>query len=201
MWVMISSIVDLPHKVRESKENIIIHSLYIGQSLDFNTWLDRVNSKYGNLFNGSMNICGYSPKLFCSIFDLPARAKALNMTTFNGYFACTYCLIKGDYESKVIYKYTSQLTPRDKQSYNASLKNVISSHKTNKNRSVNGIKGSTRLSEYINILTDVLYDYMHLCCEGYIKRFLNLITNSKSHKESYYIGNLNTLNYLTYFDI
>jgi hypothetical protein len=184
MWVMLRSIVNLPHKVRESKD-ILIHSLYIGQSLDFNIWLDRVNSKYGNLFDGSMNICGYTSKLFCSIFDLPARAKALNMTTFNGYFACTYCLVKGDYISKVIYKFTPHLRPRDELSYNACLNNVITSHGSNKNRSV---KGPTRLSEYINILKDVLYDYMHFCCEGYVNRFLNLITNSKAHKESYYIG-------------
>lgn len=190
MWVMLSSIIDLPHKVRESKENIVIHSLYIGQSLDFNSWFDKVNSKYGNLFNGSINICGYNSKLFCSIFDLPARAKALNMTTFNGYSACTHCLVKGNYESKVIYKYTPHLKPRDELSYNACLNNLIPLNRSKRNRSVNGVKGPTRLSQSINILKDVLYDYMHLCCEGYVNRFLNLITNSKVHKEPYYIGNV-----------
>lgn len=54
--------------------------------------MDKVNTKFGNLFDGSMNILGYIPKLFYSIFDLPARAKALYMTTLNGYYACTNCL-------------------------------------------------------------------------------------------------------------
>jgi hypothetical protein len=186
MWVMLSSIVDLPHKVRESKENILIHSLYIGESLNFNEWFDNVNRNYGNLFDGSISICGYKIKLFCSIFDLPARAKALNMTTFNGYFACTNCLTKGFYNTKVIYKYTSQLYMRDKQSYKECL-SAIEDSRGRKSGSKLGIKGPTCLSASINILEDVLYDYMHLCCEGYICRFLNLIVNSSNHRESFYI--------------
>ena len=29
---------------------------------------------------------------------------------------------------------------------------------------------------------------MHLCCEGYIKRFLNCILNSQNKSEDYYIA-------------
>ena len=42
---------------------------------------------------------------------------------------------------------------------------------------IKGIKGPTVLSNNLEILQDVVYDYMHLCCEGYIKRFLKLILN------------------------
>jgi hypothetical protein len=118
---------------------------------------------------------------------LPARAKALNMTTFNGYFACTNCLTKGSYDSKVIFKYKRDIEPRSAASYEECLE-LLNGSRIKKNASVLGIKGPTRLSSCINILNDVLYDYMHLCCEGYIKRFLNLIVNSTSHKESFYIG-------------
>ncbi len=58
----------------------------------------------------------------------------------------------------------------------------------------NGIKGSTVLTENLDILQDVVYDYMHLCCEGYVKRFIKLILTSPNKKRilkvktDYYIG-------------
>ena len=60
---------------------------------------------------------------------------------------------------------------------------------------INGIKGPTSLSQNLDILQDVVYDYMHLCCEGYIKRFLKLILQPPNKKRAinvhldYYIGN------------
>lgn len=76
---------------------------------------------------------------------------------------------------------------RDKDSYDQCLATLALSNQS-RQRNILGIKGPTVLSQSINILEDVLYDYMHLCCEGYLNRFLNLITNSSSHRESYYIG-------------
>jgi hypothetical protein len=40
----------------------------------------------------------------------------------------------------------------------------------------------------MNIFKDVAYDFMHLCCEGYVKRFLHCILDSKNKAEEYYIG-------------
>jgi hypothetical protein len=51
-----------------------------------------------------------------------------------------------------------------------------------------GIKGETFLSEHLNIFKDVAYDFMHLCCEGYVKRFLHCLLDSNNKKEPYYIG-------------
>ena len=42
----------------------------------------------------------------------------------------------------------------------------------NKKRELNIV---TLLSRNLDILQDVVYDYMHLCCEGYIMGFLKLI--------------------------
>jgi hypothetical protein len=41
LWIMMSSILELPHKVREAKNNIVIHSLWIGNQIDFNYWLKK----------------------------------------------------------------------------------------------------------------------------------------------------------------
>ena len=51
-----------------------------------------------------------------------------------------------------------------------------------------GIKGETFLSEHLNIFKDVAYDFIHLCCEGYVKRFLHCLLDSNNKKEAYYIG-------------
>jgi hypothetical protein len=51
-----------------------------------------------------------------------------------------------------------------------------------------GIKGETLLSQHLNIFKDVAYDFMHLCCEGYVKRFLHCLLDSKNNKEQYYIA-------------
>ena len=59
---------------------------------------------------------------------------------------------------------------------------------------IRGIKGPTALSNNLDILKDVAYDYMHLCCEGYIKRFIKLIFTPPNKKRilkiepDYYIG-------------
>jgi hypothetical protein len=42
---------------------------------------------------------------------------------------------------------------------------------------IKGIKGPTVLSNNLEILQDVVYDFMHLCFEEYIRRFLKLILN------------------------
>lgn len=106
-----------------------------------------------------------------------------------GYYAWTYCLIKGSYNSKVIYEYIKKIQSRDLNSYKDCLK-LLHGSRGRQRKSIYGIKGPTNLSAYVDILQDVLYDNMHLCCEGYINRFLNLITNSTNHNESYYIGKI-----------
>ena len=52
LWVMVSSILELPRKVREAKNNIIIYRFFIGQLNDFNYWLKRVGDTFCNYFSG-----------------------------------------------------------------------------------------------------------------------------------------------------
>ena len=143
----------------------------------------------------------FANKLFVSIFDLPARAKAINMISHTGYFACINCDIEGKYDyNKVCYAFKNKLDLRDTRQYNLCLKEV---NEKKENSSIikgecnfHGIKGSTVLSKHIDILQDVVYDYMHLCCEGYVKRFIKLILTPPNKKRiltvtaDYYIGTL-----------
>jgi hypothetical protein len=138
------------------------------------------------MFSGE-NICGlYSVRLFSLICDLPARALALNKVGHTGYFCCISCFINGDYSTKVFFPFCKTFVKRDQRTYRECLKLVSTTHK--KNNFVYGIKGRTELSNYIDVLQDSLYDFMHLCCEGYVKRFLTLITQSSNHRCEYYLG-------------
>jgi hypothetical protein len=110
LWIMLCSILELPQNVRESKQNIIVHSIIIGNSIDFNRWFYKCNDSFSNLLGEKTLLNGYRTRLFCSIFDLPTRAKALNMVNHNGYNACINCNITGTYEAnKFIFPYTENL--------------------------------------------------------------------------------------------
>jgi hypothetical protein len=188
--VMFSSIIELPQKVREAKENILVHSIIVGNRIDFNKWYTSVTTLLPDLFNQSVIVKNFKPKLFTAIFDLPARAKALNMINHAGYNACINCEVKGEYGfNKIYYPFVKNLPYRDKNKYRLCLDQVSengSFSRINQKSEINikGIKGPTVLSEHLDILQDVVYDYMHLCCEGYIKRFLKLIFNPPVKKNT-----------------
>ena len=178
-----SSIIELPQKVREAKENIIIHSILIGNLNDFNLWFDRVKFKF-NCFDGVNLIGGFKVELFFCIFDIPARAKAVNQVGHTCYNACINCLCVGEHHGKIVYPFSETLPTKTSRSYKRYFKNSEQSGQISL-----GIKGFTRLNEYINVMKIVLYDFMHLCCEGYTKRFLKAMTETCNHKEEYYLGN------------
>ena len=79
-----------------------------------------------NLFNRTTSVSNMSPSLFVCIFDLPARAKALNMINHAGYNACINCNAEGDYDlNKVYYSFIRNLSKRDQKNYNFILKEVL----------------------------------------------------------------------------
>ena len=124
---MVSSIVELPQKVRESKQNLIIHSIIIGNSINFNQWFEKCNQSYNNSLGTYSLLNGYRTRLFCGLFDLPARAKALNMLNHNGYSSCINCNIIGVYISgKIVFPYVENLMLRKKREYQSILKQIMS---------------------------------------------------------------------------
>jgi hypothetical protein len=129
---MLSSIIELPQKVREAKQNVIIHSIIIGNVIDFNKWFLKCEQAYDNRMGDHELLLGYRTRLFCSLFDLPARAKALNMVNHNGYNACINCDIKGIYKAnKVVFPYTQNLNLRSNEEYEEIIKTIISENIVN----------------------------------------------------------------------
>jgi hypothetical protein len=159
LWVMFASIMELPQKVRESKNNTIVASFLVGE-MDINLWFNRVFVKRTKILKSQNTIDGYSVRLFCAIFDLPARAKALCMVGHTGYDACINCLTHGVYANKVVYPFSSMITLRTQNSFDETsntikLANELNQHKRKKNDKTSkiivlGIKGRGKvLHQYI----------------------------------------------------
>jgi hypothetical protein len=89
MWALASSINELLPAIRTSKNNMIIHSLWVGSFKDFNSFLGNYSGIDGLIQNG-LNMNGYqlNIKIHCCLADAPARAKIFKSTQFNGGYGC-----------------------------------------------------------------------------------------------------------------
>ena len=80
-------------------------------------------------------------KLLCCVFDLPARAMALNFTQWNGHYGCTHCLDEGTQVSHVrIY------LPGDKHAVRTERDSLKWATKASTGSPVFGVKGPSVLS-------------------------------------------------------
>lgn len=112
------------------------------------------------------------------------------MSQFNGYYGCSFCLIRGVYDAdihRMLYPFNDSPQHRNEQSYLAHVRESEESGKT-----CFGVKGSSPLSHLIS-LPMVPFDCMHLLYLGVVrsiilhsisKRFVNeetisnILTNS-----------------------
>ena len=123
-------------------------------------------------------------KLLCCVFDLPARAKALNLIQWNGRYGCTHCLDEGTQVSHVrLYLPNEQHTPRLEKDVLEYIKQASSSSP------VFGVKGPSVLSPYLNIVKDTVIDYMHAVLEGVTKALLHKFwLNGKYRHHRFYLS-------------
>ena len=109
-------------------------------------------------------------KLLCCVFDLPARAMALNLTQWNGRFGCTHCMDEGKQVSHVrIY------LPGDQHKSRTDKDIAEYTKKATRNVPVYGVKGAFVLSPYLNIVKDS--HRLHACrprrcCKNYAAKVL-----------------------------
>ena len=94
MTMLASTIVELPPLLRNSKNNLIVHSLWTG-NIDINTCLEKYNKEINELINEGLFIAKYNQILNFRIIGLLAdsvgRPKISYSTQFNGAFGCPYC--------------------------------------------------------------------------------------------------------------
>ena len=159
MWVILSSIVELPPILRSCSENIIFHSSWSGPLPEFNLYLKEYNKTIDTLIQSGIVVGEktYQIKIHLCIADAPARAKLCNSTQFNGKYGCLKCLHPTTHEGYTVYPTLEklreiQLQKSEKQTVSIELRtNVryLNEIRTIKSRELDecfeGIRGSTHL--------------------------------------------------------
>ena len=102
-WPLFCGIVELPPKLRECKNNLIIAGLWFGakkptSDIIFEGLIAEIESikSNGGIFmtiNGS-NL-RFDLKIHCIGGDVPAQALMLDIKYHGGYYSCPFCLIRG----------------------------------------------------------------------------------------------------------
>ena len=123
-------------------------------------------------------------KVLLGVFDLPAKAAALNCIQFNGEYGCSYCLDEGTYTlHRRLYLPTDSHDPR---CIDDMMEWANEAERTRK--PVFGVKGQSVLSPHLNILKSIPIDYMHAVLEGVTKSLLTFWFDSKNHTKNFYLG-------------
>ncbi|CAF1044996.1 unnamed protein product [Brachionus calyciflorus] len=185
IWVLLSSIAELPPLLRNSFENIVFHSLWTGAAPDFNLWLN-IEKEIDSLINQGFEWKGRTIKLriLAFIADSPARAKACNTVQFNGYHGCIKCLHPAEYCNRVIiYPNIPKVELRSNTKYLEQVEKALTD-----NVYYEGVKGYSHLSNWIKIPDDVIFDYMHMCLLGTFKRMFLSFFDSSNWREPFYLN-------------
>jgi hypothetical protein len=189
MWAKFACIPELPPMLRFSYENILFVSLWSGPDLDFNIFFSeytQIDDLINNGLEFNRDLLTFNIHAF--IGDSPARSKACNSMQDNRKFGCLMCLHPTDRsfnKRKTIYpllKETIKIRTNQiytQQSSEADASGIV----------IDGIKGSTYLSNWISIPDSVLFDYMHLCLIGTIKKLIMSFFCLKNHtRNDFYLG-------------
>lgn len=101
----------------------------------------------------------FSLKVACVIADAPARSFLKCTTLFNGYDGCDRCCEKGVYMGRVVFPNSNS----EKRTNERFSMQVYNGHQV-------GISPLLELN--VGCVTDVVLDYMHLCCLGVMRKLL-----------------------------
>ncbi len=118
MWPVELCISSLPPHLRMDADYLLLGGIWLGPAKpDMKTILQPVISKIESL-KVSLKTCQgekqLRAKLLLSVFDLPARAAAVNMMQYNGRYGCLYCLDEGKHiNHRRIYLPSERHTPRN----------------------------------------------------------------------------------------
>ncbi len=188
MWPVELCISSLPPHLRMDADYLLLGGIWLGPvKPDMKTILQPVISKIESL-KVSLKTCQgekqLRAKLLLSVFDLPARAAAVNIMQYNGRYGCLYCLDEGKHiNHRRIYLPTERRTPRNDTQMNRWARQAIA-----RKTPICGVKGPSVLSSSISLTKAVPIDYMHAVLEGVTKSLFNSWFDTKYHQSRFYLG-------------
>ena len=106
-------------------------------------------------------------ELQCFCADAPARAFLKGIISHNGYFGCEKCTTKGEHIRNTVFFNQLNATLRTDETFR--LKQNPQHHVS-----------QSPLTEFVGMVTQFPYDYMHLVCLGVARRLLNNWTHGPS---------------------
>lgn len=188
LWPIQMCTTSLPPHIRMDVDYLLLGGIWLGPvKPDMNIILEPVLKRINHLDitidvpTGKKQL---KAKLLLGVFDLPAKAMAMNFTQFNGKHGCPYCLDEGHYAMhRRLYLPSESHEPRTMHNVKKWAKKAKKLGKT-----VFGVKGPSVLSPYIDIVKSVPIDYMHAVLEGVARSLLNYWFDSKYHGTRFYIN-------------
>ena len=176
--------------IRMNSENIAVVALWVGSKPLMDLLFQSLNDTLSRLsvlncfkISTPEGTKFFSLRILFGIFDLIAKAPAINMVQHNGEYDCSVCLhYPGEsFERRWIYVPGKMYTCRSKETF---LKHAARASRDGS--VIKGIKGGSLLSEIIDLSTGIPIDYMHCVLEGVTKHILQVWATSS--KSAAYIG-------------
>lgn len=184
IWPFFLCINEFPFHYRRMRQNIIMTGIWFGDDKpDINLFVKKTKDEALKVRNGiHVKVPGRSlpVKLYgiimCGLCDLPAKAMALLLTLYSGYWGCNTCLQKGlRYMGKMVFPWQMRTVYRTDEQNEAFAKRALQTGKR-----VKGVIGVSELSRVVyKSIKSTAIDPMHCIFEGHVKYLLFLWFSSK----------------------
>ena len=179
----------LPPSIRMLRDNIVTLAIWVGEKPLMNILLKPVKITLQRLSNSGLKIKSPAGLLqtirlqsLFGVFDLIARAPAMNTKQHNGYNGCPTCLHPGVTQNHTHVYLPGTHYPR--RTHNSIVQAGIQAEQDGE--AVDGIKGRSPLVGVVDLVKGIPIDYMHCVLEGVTKKLLE--TWMTSTKCAGYIG-------------
>lgn len=188
---------EAPYKIRRSY--VILLALWYGSKKPpRNAFFRESIGELKRLETEGFEVKGKRYKLRVLIIttDTVARPLVWFTSQFNGEYGCDICLMKGERVPKGKGSVRVYPEPDDSasaqiplRSLNQHMNDVARVIETGKY--INGIQGRTPFADLtdFDFVKACVPEYMHSCCQGVIKQFIQLWFSKKYSKKMWYIGN------------
>ena len=199
LWPLYVVINELPPHMRFARENILLLGIWQGRGKPpFQSFLTAFGKEITKLFNNGVKI-NFDGKdicvklaIICASVDLQAKAGVLNMTLFNGAFACITCEEEGFVaaQGKGHTRCYPYRLPESRSSMRSNDSVLQCMRKGSTQNRCKGFKGQCGIQfPVFNIVTGFVPDYMHGILLGTCKTLMTLWFAPKNSRQPYFIGN------------
>ena len=201
IYIAINELNITPVNIRCARDNMILVGVWQGKGQPPHyQYIHKFSEDMSKLFHDGFPV-KINDKIeivrICVILgsmDLPAKAKVLNMTQFNGSFGCSTCEIEGLRVKKG--RGTVQVYPHKPVGEKANLRsneeiNMVIAPRATLSKRIKGIIGYSGLMimPLFDLVIGVVPDYMHGSLLGATKLLPQLWFSSTNSKKSHFISN------------